>query len=168
MHVVPPTIRVLLQLIFSSIQLLFFLEVSLQHLQLFLHFSLFLRAILLSCGHLIASISKDTFITSGSAWTCNFASPLHCQQPSSCICHMQVCYLLMLLMVLFIVMLLPFYLDILVYEQLDVFIDRQVHRHLIECIPSCTLNSVFETALLGAIVPVLLRGRWTPVIPRDI
>lgn len=81
---------------------------------------------------------------------------------------MQVCYLLLLLMVLLLVMPLSFHLDILVYEQLDVFIDREVHRHLIDCISSCALNGVFGSALLVAIVPVLVRGRRTLVIPRDI
>ena len=80
---------------------------------------------------------------------------------------MQVCYLLLLLMVLLTVTL-PFHLDILVHERLDVFIDMQVHRHLIDYIPSCTLNSVFESALLEVIVLVLLRDRRTPVMPRDI
>jgi len=63
---------------------------------------------------------------------------------------------------------LPFHLDILVHEQLDVFIDRKVHRHLIDYIPSYILNDVFESTLLEAIVPVLLRGKRTLVIPGDI
>jgi len=36
------------------------------------------------------------------------------------------------------------------------------------CIPNCALNDVFDSALLEAIVHVLLRGRQTPVIPGDI
>jgi len=44
----------------------------------------------------------------------------------------------------------------LVHEQLDVFVDRQVHRHLINCIPSCTRNGVFDSTLLEPIVPMLL------------
>jgi len=147
---------------------MFFLELLVQHLQLLLYFFLCLRAILFSCRYLIASVFKDAFITSGFAWTCNFASPLGCQKPSSFLCHVQVYYLLLLLMVLLTVVSLPFHLDILVYEQLDVFIDRKVHRHLIDWIPSGALNGAFDSALLEANVPVLLRGRWTPVIPGDI
>ena len=111
-------------------------------------------------------ISKFSFIISGFAWACNFVPPLCCQQTSSCI-HL-VCCLQLLLMVLLALMLLPSYLDILVYKQLDVFMDRRVHRHLIDCISSCTLNSVFDSTLLESIVPVLLRGRWKLVIPREI
>ena len=158
----------LLQLLLLSVKILFFLEFSLQHLQPLLYFSLCLRVILLSHHHPVASISKVAFTTSGSTWTCNFAPPLRCQQPSPCICRMQVWYLLLLLMVLLIVMSLPFHLDILVHEQLDVFIDRQVHKHLISYIPSCALNGVFDSALLEAIVPMLLRVKWTLVIPGDI
>lgn len=62
-------------------------------------------------------------------------------------------------MFLLVVMLLPSYLDVLVYEQLDVFMGRQVHRHLIEYIPKCALNGFFDSALLETIVPVLLRLR---------
>ena len=51
------------------------------------------------------------------------------------------------------------YLDIIVHEKIDVFMDRQVHRHLIDCVLSCTLNGVFDSALLEDIVPVLLGGR---------
>lgn len=65
-------------------------------------------------------------------------------------------------------MLLPFHLHILVHEQIDVFINRQVHRHLINFIPIRALNVVFDSALLKAIVPMLLRGRKTPVIPGDV
>lgn len=78
------------------------------------------------------------------------------------------CYLLLLQMVLLAMILLPFHPDILVHEQLDVFIDRQVHRHLIDYIPKCALNGVFDSALLESIVPMLLRGKRTPVIPGDI
>jgi len=63
---------------------------------------------------------------------------------------------------------LPFHLYILFHEQLNLFMDRKVHRHLIDYIPSCALNDSFDSALLEAIVPVLLRGRQTHVIPRDI
>ena len=62
-------------------------------------------------------------------------------------------------MVLLVVKLLSSYLDALVYEKLDVFMGRQVHRHLIDYIPSCALNNVFGSSLLEAIVLVLLRGR---------
>ena len=60
------------------------------------------------------------------------------------------------------------YLDVLVYEKLDVFVGRQVHRHLTDCIPKCALNSVFISILLETIVPILLRGRSTPVISGDM
>ena len=73
---------------------------------------------------------------------------------------MQVCYLLLLLMVFLAMIPLPFHLDILVYEQLVVVINRQVHRHLIDCIPiQFTLNGVFDYSLLESIVVVLLRGK---------
>lgn len=72
---------------------------------------------------------------------------------------MQVCCILALLMVLLAVMSLPFHLDILVHEQHDVFIDREVHGHLIDCIPSCAPNGAFDSALMEVDVPMLLRGR---------
>ena len=50
-------------------------------------------------------------------------------------------------------------LDVLVYEQLNVFVSRQAHRHLIDCIPKHALNGVLAFALLETIVRVLLRGR---------
>ena len=61
-------------------------------------------------------------------------------------------------MVLLALMLFLSYLDVLVYEQLDVFVGRQVKRHLIDCIPKCALNGVFDSALLETIVPILLRS----------
>ena len=51
------------------------------------------------------------------------------------------------------------YLDVLVYEKLDVFVGRQVLKHLIEYIPKCAMRDVFYSALLEAIVPMLLRDR---------
>lgn len=74
----------------------------------------------------------------------------------------------MILMVLLVVMPLSFHIDILVHEQHDVLIDRQVHGHFIDCIPSCALNCVFDSDLLETIVPILLRDRRTLVIPRDV
>ncbi len=71
----------------------------------------------------------------------------------------------LLVMMLLIVMLL---LDVLVHEQLDVLVSRYAHGHLIDYIPKHALNSVFISALLETIVPVLMRGRWTPVIPGDM
>lgn len=71
---------------------------------------------------------------------------------------MQACYLFLLMLLLLIVMFLPFQLDILLHEQLDVFIDKKFHRHLIDNIPKCALNSGFNVSLLEAIVAVLLRG----------
>ena len=62
-------------------------------------------------------------------------------------------------MVIHAMMLLLSYLDVLVYEQLDVFVGRKVHGHLIECIPKCALDGVFASALLETIVLVLLRDR---------
>ena len=69
---------------------------------------------------------------------------------------------------LVVVILPPSYLDVLFYEQLDVFVGRQVHRHLNDCIPKCALNVVFDSALLETIVPMLLRGRQTPMMLGDI
>ncbi len=63
-------------------------------------------------------------------------------------------------MVLLAVMLLLSYLHVLVYEQLDVFMGRQVHIQLIDCIPKCALNDVFYSALLEAIIPVVLVSAW--------
>ena len=51
----------------------------------------------------------------------------------------------LLLMMMLIVMLL---LDVLVYEQIDVFVSKQTHRHLINCISKLALNNVFISALL--------------------
>ena len=62
-------------------------------------------------------------------------------------------------MMLLDVMMLLSYLDVLVYEQLDVFLGKPVHGHLIDYIPKCALNGVFVSTLLKTIVPVLLRGR---------
>ena len=70
-----------------------------------------------------------------------------------------VCFLQLLFMMMLDVMLLLSYLDVLVYKQLDVFVGRQVHGHLIDCIPKCALNSVFISALLETNVAILLRGR---------
>jgi len=55
-------------------------------------------------------------------------------------------------MMLLIVMLLLSYIDVLVYEQLDVFIGRHVHGHLIDYIPKCALNGVFVSTLLETII----------------
>ena len=62
-------------------------------------------------------------------------------------------------MVLLTVVLLLSYFDVLVYEQLDVFVGRQVHGHLIDCIPKCALNGAFISTLMETIVPILLRSR---------
>ena len=70
-----------------------------------------------------------------------------------------VCCLQLFFMVLLAMMLLLSYLDVLVYEQLDVFMGRQVHGHLIDCITKCALNGVCVSALLKTIIPVLLRGK---------
>ena len=43
-------------------------------------------------------------------------------------------------------------------EQLDIFVSRQAHRHLIEYISRCAMNGVFDSSLLETIVPTLLRG----------
>lgn len=131
-------------------------------MKLLLCFFPYLRVIFVSCRHLIASISKVSFITTGSAWACNFVPPLSCQQPSPYIHCVQVYLLLLLLMVLL------FHLDIFFHEQLDVFIDRQVNGHLINFIPSCAPNGVFDSSLLEVVVPMLLRGKWTSAMPGDI
>lgn len=130
------------QLILSSMQLLFFLDLLLQHMQLLLCSILYLHGIFMSRHHLIASISKVSFTTSGFSWACNFVPDLCCQQPSSCLHCVQVCCLLLLLMVLLVVMLLPYYLDALVYEQLDVFIGRRAHINLFGCKPCWAINDV--------------------------
>ena len=59
-------------------------------------------------------------------------------------------------MMLLVLMLL---LDVLVYKQLDVFVSRKFHRHLIDCIPKCAMNGVFDSAHLETNVPMLLRVR---------
>ena len=58
-----------------------------------------------------------------------------------------------------VVMLFPSHLDVLVYELFDVFVGRHVPRYLIDYIPSSALNDVFNSIVLEAIVPMLLRGR---------
>lgn len=57
---------------------------------------------------LLASISKAILKISGNALTCNFALPLYCQQPSSYLCHTQVGYHRLLLMMFLSKMLLLF------------------------------------------------------------
>lgn len=64
----------------------------------------------------------------------------------------------LLFMVLLVVMMFSSYIVVIFYEQLDVFVGRQVHRHLIDCIPKRALNIVFDSALIEMIVPMLLRG----------
>ena len=59
-------------------------------------------------------------------------------------------------MMLLVVMLM---LDVLSHEQLNVFMIRKAHGRLIDYIPKHALNGIFISALLEAIVPVLLRGR---------
>ena len=73
------------QLILLSVQLLFFLEFLLQYMQLLICSILYLHAIFMSRRHLISSVPKVSFITSGYACACNFVLPLCCQQTSSCI-----------------------------------------------------------------------------------
>lgn len=75
-----------------------------------------------------------------------------------------VCFLLLLFMLLLTVMLLLAYIDVLVYKQLDVFVSRHAHKHLISYMSRYALNGVFDFALLETIVPALLRGRWALVI----
>ena len=75
-----------------------------------------------------------------------------------CVVNFHSLHLVCCLQLLFMVLLLS-YLDVLVYEQLDVFMGRQVHGHLIDCIPKCAMNGVFVSDLLETIVPILLRGR---------
>ena len=105
-------------------------------------FFLYLFSIFISHHQLIAWVSKVALIISGSAWACNFVLTLCFQQPSSCVHCVQVYYLLLLLMVLLVVMLLTYYLDVLVYEQLDVLIGKQAHRHFLGCKPCWALDGV--------------------------
>lgn len=70
-----------------------------------------------------------------------------------------VCYLQLMFMMLLAVMFLLSYIDVLIYEQPNVFMSRKAHRYLIDCIPKCDLNNVFESTLLETIVPMALRGR---------
>jgi len=51
------------------------------------------------------------------------------------------------------------YLDILVYEQIHVFVGRQFHGHLMDSIPRRSPNDVFVSTVLETIVLILLRGR---------
>ena len=67
--------------------------------------------------------------------------------------------MVLLVVMPFIVMSLQFYLEFLVYKQLDVFVSRQAHRYLIDYIPKRALNGVLVSVLLETIVPILLRGR---------
>ena len=60
------------------------LDLLIQHMKLLCSI-LCLRMIFMSHRHLIAWVSKVSFIISGSAWACNFVPFLRCQQPSSCI-----------------------------------------------------------------------------------
>jgi len=62
-------------------------------------------------------------------------------------------------MMMLTMMLLFSYLDVLVYEQLDVFMGSQVRGNLIDYIPKCALNGFFVSTLLETIIPVLLRGK---------
>ena len=136
---------------------MFFLELLLQHMQILLCFYLFLGMIFVSRHHLIASISKYVSIMSGSDLNLQLCStsmlsttfPLHSSSagvlPSTVVDGATHCYVVSI------------HLDILVHEQLDVFLDRQVHRHLTNCIPSCSLNNVFESALLEYVLLVRLR-----------
>lgn len=49
----------------------------------------------------------------------------------------------------YIIYVLPFHLDIFFYGQLSVFIDKQAHRHLLNCISSCTFNDVLWPCSFG-------------------
>ena len=71
-------------------------------------------------------------------------------------------FFLQLLFMMLLAMMLS--LDVLAYKQLDVFVSRKAHRHLIDCIPKHALNGFLVSNLLETILPVLLRGRWTPTI----
>jgi len=70
-----------------------------------------------------------------------------------------VCCLQLLFMMLLVVMLLFSYIDVLVCKQLDIFVRTQAHRNFINCISRCSLDDVFNFALLEIIVPTLLRSR---------
>lgn len=102
-------------------------------------------------------------------WICfNFSLTLCCPQHSSYIRRTLLCCLLLLLMVLVTMMSLPFYLDVIFYVQHDVFINRQAHRHILDCNPVVLSTLSFHFPLLKAIILVLLRDRQTSVMARDI
>jgi len=161
---------------------MFFLELLLQHMQLLLCSILCLRMIFMSRRRLITWVSKVAFMISGSSWACNFVLSLYCQQPSSCICCIRFIHYIHFVhcicciwyvsfsccSMLLAVMLLLSYLDVLVYKQLDIFVSRQAHRHLIDYISRCALNGVFNSAFLETIVLALMRGIWTLAIPGDM
>ncbi len=75
----------LLQLIGLSVQLHVLPELLLQHMKLLLCSIFCLRTIFMLHCHFIAWVSKVAFIITGYAWSCIFALPLCCQQPSCCI-----------------------------------------------------------------------------------
>lgn len=101
-------------------------------------------------------------------WTCLSLQPCFSSVFSTAL-HLQslhlVCCLQLLFMMLFFMMM---SLDVVVYEQLDVFVSRQAHIHLIDCIHKRALNSVLVSVILKTIVLVLVRGKWTPTIPGDM
>ena len=144
-------------------------------MQLLLCSILYLCTIFMSCRHLIAWVSKVAFIISGCAWSCNFVLPLCCHQPSSCIHYLRfihcICCVHCIRYAAFSFCswcCLLWYLDVVFYEQLDIFMSRQAHRNLIVYISRCALNGVFDFALFKTIIHALLRGRWKPKIPRDL
>lgn len=129
---------------------------------------LYLPVIFMSRGHLIAWVSKVAFFTSGYAWACNFVPPLCYQQPSTCIHCIQCadfnwcsfCFLLWccrhhILMSLFVNKLMSLWVGKFIGTWSTTFL-------------SLLLNGVFDFDLLETIVPVLLKGKWTPAIPRDM
>jgi len=100
-------------------------------------------------------------------WTSLSLQPCSASMFSSFLLHLfHLVWCLWLLFMIMLIVMLP--LDVLVYEQLDFFVSRQAHRHLIDCIPKCALNCVFISTLLEAIVPILLRGKWTPEMLGDM
>ena len=158
---------------------MFFLELLLQHMQLFLCYIPCLHAIFMLRRHLIVWVSKVAFIILilqlCSVLVLSRTFLLHSLHSLHSLCSLHslrslnsVCCLQLLFMMLLDVMLLLSYLDVLVYEQLDICVRRKSHRHLIDCISRCALDGVFNSTLLETIIPTLLRGIWTTVIPGDM
>ena len=134
----------------------------------FLLFSIpYLRAIFMSRRHLIAWVSKVTFIINRSAWACKFVPPLCCQQPSSCIrciryaafsccswcCSLWCCCCHILM-------------SLSMNNLMSLWVGKSIELNRLHpqvCSEWCLRLSSLET-----IGPILLRGRWTHMILGDM